>query len=65
MEDILKKPLKELDDGEVLDLLEAVSSEVQRRNRLLGAGKVRDAVSEAIDTFMNRVEIRPKLPESR
>jgi hypothetical protein len=65
MNDVLKKSLKDLDDVEVLDLLEKVSAEVQRRNRLMGAGQVRDAVSGALDTFIDRLDIKPKLPESK
>lgn len=57
MEDVLKKPLKELSDAEVMDLLELVSDEVQRRNRLNGAGAVHDVVSQALETFVSGVKL--------
>ena len=36
MDDTLKRPLKELNDKELFDLLDATSDEVKRRNGLLG-----------------------------
>lgn len=66
MEDVLEKvlniPLAELEDSEVLDLLDSVSQEVQRRNRIMGAGGVHDAVAGILDTFISRIKL-PELKE--
>lgn len=62
MEKLLTKPIGELNDEELLDLLDFVSDEVQRRNTLFKQGSAIDpsSIGRAVDAFAEALRSAPK-----
>lgn len=49
------KPLSELTDSELLDILDTVSSEVKKRNSLVGSDDDQEAIKRAAEYFASLV----------